>query len=169
MQQQGNNSPLTTALAVLLVAAAALCGICSQTSFEGQGPMQLEALATTMINKRPRHPGESQRHPGEGRDLLPSPIIPIKTPLSNNNGIHTSDWSPLIPMLSDTSRPITERAAIFHLSMAHTLLQQAQQVREQPMEDQVYIALMLHGEDSLMRECTKRFSLMKSSKELETA
>lgn len=85
--------------------------------------MQLEALAATMTKK-------GKRYPGEGRDLLQSPIIPTITPLSNKTGIHTSDWSPLIPMLSDTSRPITERAATFHLSMAHTLLQQALQIRE---------------------------------------
>jgi len=121
--QQGINAPVTTAVGRLFDAAAALCGICSQTSFEGQGPMQLEALAATMIKKR-------QRHPGESRDLLPFTTTPIKTPLSNNNGIYTSDWSPLIPMLSDTSRPVDERAAIFHLSMAHTLLQQAIQIRQ---------------------------------------
>jgi len=121
--QQGKNAPTTTAVGRLFDAAAALCGICSQTSFEGQGPMQLESLATTFFNK-------SQRHPGESRDLLQSPTTPIKTPLSTNNGIHTSDWSPLIPMLTDSSRPVDERAATFHLSMAHSLLKQAQQLRK---------------------------------------
>jgi len=121
--QQGKNAPTTTAVGRLFDAAAALCGICSQTSFEGQGPMQLESLATTFFNK-------SQRHPGESRDLLQSPTTPIKTLLSTNNGIHTSDWSPLIPMLTDSSRPVDERAATFHLSMAHSLLKQAQQLRK---------------------------------------
>jgi len=117
--QQGKNAPITTAAGRLFDAAAALCGVCTNASFEGQGPMQLETLAATH-----RHPNN------EHRDLQPSPITPTKIPLSTINGIHTADWSPLIPMLCDSSRPVAERAANFHLSMAHTLLQQARQVRE---------------------------------------
>lgn len=58
--------------------------------------------------------------------------------------------------------------AFFECHLSADPTEQARQVRNQPMGDQVYIALMLHGEDNLMRACTKRFSLMKSSKELET-
>jgi len=123
--QQGKNTPVTTAAGRLFDAAAALCGICSSTSFEGQGPMQLEALAATGRNLNNKH-----RHPRESGDLLQPPLIPINMPLSNNNGIHTADWAALIPMLSDISSPVAERAARFHLSMAHTLLQQAIQVRD---------------------------------------
>lgn len=60
-------------------------------------------------------------------------------------------------------------SAFFECHLSADPVEQAQQVLDRPMEDQVYIALMLHGEGSLMRECTKRFSLMKSSKELEMA
>jgi len=150
--QQGKNAPVTTAAGRLFDAAAALCGICTNASFEGQGPMQLEALATNHVhantghrhpnnehrhpnnkhrhpNNKHRHPNNEHRHPGEGRDLLPSPITPTKVPLSIINGIHTSDWSPLIPMLTNASIPAAERAALFHLSMAHILLEQAKQVR----------------------------------------
>ena len=108
--QQGTNTPQTSAAGRLFDAASALCGVCSSASFEGQGPMQLEALAATY------------RHP--------SSIMPTELPLSNTKGIHTADWAPLIPMLMDTSRTPTERAAHFHLSMAHTLLQQAKRIRQ---------------------------------------
>jgi hydrogenase maturation protein HypF len=116
--QQGKNAPVTTAAGRLFDAAAALCGVCTSASFEGQGPMQLEALAA------------NHRHPGAGREVHTSPVIPTKAPLSSKNGIHTTDWSPLIPMLTDASTPVTERAAGFHLTMAHILLEQAKQVRE---------------------------------------
>jgi hydrogenase maturation protein HypF len=108
--QQGTNTPQTSAAGRLFDAASALCGVCSSASFEGQGPMQLEALAATYIQ--------------------PSTIIPTELPLSNNKGTYTADWAPLIPMLMDPSRTPTERAARFHLSMAHTLLQQAKRIRE---------------------------------------
>jgi hydrogenase maturation protein HypF len=108
--QQGINAPQTTAAGRLFDAASALCGVCSSASFEGQGPMQLEALAATYIQ--------------------PSTIIPTGLPLSNNKETYTADWGPLIPMLMDPSRTPTERAARFHLSMAHTLLQQAKRIRQ---------------------------------------
>ena len=44
---KGINAPQTTAVGRLFDAAAALTGVCSTASFEGQGPMHLEALAGT--------------------------------------------------------------------------------------------------------------------------
>ena len=116
--QQGTNAPQTNAAGRLFDAASALTGVCRQASFEGQGPMQLEALAAT------------HRHPGECRDLHPISLMLTKTPLSHNNGIFLADWAPLRPMLVDESRPLSERAARFHLSMAYSLLEQAEQVRQ---------------------------------------
>ncbi len=46
--QQGKNAPQTTAAGRLFDAASALCGVCTTASYEGQGPMQLEALAARM-------------------------------------------------------------------------------------------------------------------------
>ena len=108
--QQGNNAPLTTAAGRLFDAASALAGVCSEASFEGQGPMLLEAMAA--------------RH-GDMDDCL---LIPLE--LSQEGGVYHVDWSPLIPMLVDESRPQPERAARFHISMAHSLLQQALRLRE---------------------------------------
>jgi len=39
-----------------------------------------------------------------------------------------TDWEPLLPMLADTTRPVAERAASFHLSLAQALVEQAQQL-----------------------------------------
>jgi hydrogenase maturation protein HypF len=95
------NAPQTTAVGRLFDAAAALTGVCHKASFEGQGPMLLEALA---------HTGTAA----------------INLPMSQNeSGLWVSDWSVLLPVLMDEARPVTERAACFHTSMASNLLQQA--------------------------------------------
>jgi hydrogenase maturation protein HypF len=108
--QQQKNAPQTTAAGRLFDAASALSGVCSQASFEGQGPMLFEALAA--------------RH-GSLDDGMATTLE-----LSLADGVYSADWSPLIPMLMNESRPQSERAACFHVSMAHTLLQQAKQLRE---------------------------------------
>lgn len=60
-------------------------------------------------------------------------------------------------------------SAFFECHLSAYPMEQEQQIRDLPMEGQMYVALMLYGEDSHVRECTKRFSLMKSSKRLEAA
>ena len=42
------NSPVSSAVGRLFDAAAALCGLCTHASFEGEGPMRLEAEASTV-------------------------------------------------------------------------------------------------------------------------
>jgi hydrogenase maturation protein HypF len=118
--QKGQNAQVTTAAGRLFDAASALCGVCTMASFEGQGPMQLEALAA-------RHGQFEKRH-----------VIPFE--LSLIDGVYTADWSPMIPILSDESRPVNERAAQFHHSMAGSLLQQAIQIREDTSVNQVGLA-----------------------------
>jgi hydrogenase maturation protein HypF len=98
------NAPQTTAVGRLFDAAAALTGVCRSASFEGQGPMYLETLADTGAQ-------------------------PIDLPMSQNeSGLWISDWSVLLPMLRDDSRPVANRSACFHASMANNLLQQAVQI-----------------------------------------
>jgi len=161
--QQGTNAPLTTATGRLFDAAAALCGVVSQTSFEGQGPMQLEALATTYhhggesnpANMRHRRPDKKRhRHgpsqpldrfpvspsPGESRDLPPFTIMPISAPSSTNSGIHTSDWAPLIKTLTNETLTQAQRATHFHQSMANALLQQAMQIRKNSSINKIGLA-----------------------------
>jgi hydrogenase maturation protein HypF len=95
------NSPQTSAAGRLFDAAAAL--ICGQThtSFEAQGPMQLESLA------------RSQRHPV------------YLSLMRGRNGILESDWEPLLDVLTDARRSPGERSEIFHASLAQLIVQQA--------------------------------------------
>jgi hydrogenase maturation protein HypF len=100
------NTPQTSATGRLFDAAAALTGLCNMASFEGQGPMLLEALC-------------GQRH-GD----------PVSLPLQQtDNGLWTCDWEPLLPVLLDESLPAALRAGSFHASLAHALLAQAVQAR----------------------------------------
>jgi len=100
------NSPASSSVGRLFDAAAALCDVCTHASFEGEGPMRLEAVAATAQ-------GEAVSLPLE-RDPL---------------GLWQTNWTPLLPMLADTTRPVAERAASFHLSLAQALVEQARQLR----------------------------------------
>ena len=101
------NAPVTTAVGRLFDAAAALTGVCNRASFEGQGPMMLEALASDEVDA-------------------------VEMPLSRKeSSLWISDWSVLLPMLMNASLPVAERAACFHLSMAHCLVQQATRIRDE--------------------------------------
>ena len=105
---QGINSPASSAVGRLFDAASSLCGVCSHASFEGEGPMRLEAQAsanTGAVVELPLH-----------RDA---------------DGLWRTDWAPLLPMLGDDALPAAERAASFHLSLAQALVDQATQLREQ--------------------------------------
>jgi hydrogenase maturation protein HypF len=99
------NSPQTTSAGRLFDAAAALTGVCTDASFEGQGPMLLEALchgSMTAVN------------------------MPL---LQDDSGTWVADWEPLLEVLLDDCRSGKERATVFHASMADTLLQQARLAR----------------------------------------
>ena len=105
---QSINSPASSAVGRLFDAAAALCGVCAHASFEGEGPMRLEAAASSTK-------GDA-----------------IALPLQRDPcGIWRSDWAPLLPMLSDNALSIAERSTRFHYSLAQALVEQAQQLRAQ--------------------------------------
>jgi len=108
--QQGINAPPTTAAGRLFDAASALAGVCTVASFEGQGPMLLEALAA------------SHTHP-LNREAIVLDLI-------KSDDLYSVDWTPLIPMLTDKALGQSERAALFHESMAHSILSQATRLRE---------------------------------------
>ena len=103
------NSPASSSAGRLFDAAAALCGVCTHASFEGEGPMRLEAIAATSSD------AHALALPLE-RDAL---------------GIWRSDWAPLLPMLTDATRALSDRAASFHHSLAQALVDQAQHLRAQ--------------------------------------
>ncbi len=95
------NSPQTSAAGRLFDAAAAIICGSTHTSFEAQGPMQLESLAHS-----PRHP--------------------VYLPLTRGrNSVLTSDWEPLLDVISDAERSPQERSEIFHATLAQLIVQQA--------------------------------------------
>lgn len=113
--QRGLNSPASSATGRLFDAAAALIGVCDKASFEGEGPMKLEALAMSSL---PRELDARQR--GDGA-----------TPLSRDaTGLWRADWSPLLDMLADASLGQAERALRFHQAMAASLVEQAVRLGE---------------------------------------
>jgi hydrogenase maturation protein HypF len=104
---RGLNAPQTTAVGRLFDAAAALTGVNSHSSFEGQGPMYLEAAAD-----------------GRGE--------PLALPLERGSaGLLETDWSPLLGFLQDGDRPVAERSSVFHATLARALLDQALAIREE--------------------------------------
>ncbi|MEN8170527.1 MAG: carbamoyltransferase HypF [Pseudomonadota bacterium] len=99
------NTPVSSSAGRLFDGAAALLGLCQQTSFEGQGPMWLESVA---------------QKGGE-----PSPL-PLER---NENGLFISDWSPLLDRLLDNSLSVAERAGVFHATLAGVIVDQAEMAR----------------------------------------
>jgi hydrogenase maturation protein HypF len=99
------NAPQSSAVGRLFDAAAALTGMHTHSSFEGQGPMLLEAACQ----------GEAQA---------------VALPLARNrNGILETDWAPLLPQLLDEQSSVGARAMQFHTSLAQALLEQALLIR----------------------------------------
>ena len=98
------NSPQSTAVGRLFDAAAALTGVCTTASFEGQGPMELEALC----DKPDNH---------------------IELELERSGNLLITDWEALVPAMLDSALSVSERASMFHASLAHAMLQQARAIR----------------------------------------
>jgi hydrogenase maturation protein HypF len=104
--QRRVNSPRSTAVGRLFDAAAALTGVCSTASFEGQGPMLFEALYG--------EPGSS-----------------IELTLENSDNLLIINWEPLVGAMLDSTLSVSARASLFHASLAQALLQQARSIREE--------------------------------------
>jgi len=101
------NCPQTSSIGRLFDGAAALLGLASQTSYEGQAASHLE----TICNEE---------------------AAPIALPLSRRtDGIWESDWRPLLDCLRDTRQTTSFRAGVFHATLAELLLAQARAVREE--------------------------------------
>lgn len=100
------NAPVTSAVGRLFDAASALLGLIETASFEGQGPMLLEAACAA-----------------DG-EIIPLNLAP------DADGVLRSDWAALVPYLFDDRRDVGARAAGFHASLAQALLDQALALRE---------------------------------------
>jgi len=101
------NCPETSAVGRLFDAAAALTDLNHASSFEGQGPMWLEAAAGDV-------------------DLERAPRLPLQPDAA---GLWRTDWSPLVDVLRDDAVPVSERAGLFHAALARALADQATAVR----------------------------------------
>ena len=105
--QKDINCPVTSAAGRLFDAAAAIICELPTTSFEAQGPMQLEALCR------------------EHRD---GPALALRESV---DGVLRADWEPLLALLANTDRSQRERAEIFHGSLARLIVEQAKLAREE--------------------------------------
>jgi hydrogenase maturation protein HypF len=105
--RRGFNCPVTTSAGRLFDAAAALIGIAQSQSYEGDAAMRLEALATNGV---------------EGVEGVP-------LPLHLDGEVWRADWAPLLPVLMAQGRSRRDRAAIFHASLADTVVEQARRLR----------------------------------------
>ncbi len=105
--QRRVNTPQTSAAGRLFDAAAALTGVCTHASFEGQGPMLLEAACT----------GQA--------DAIDLPLT------RGTNGVWQTDWAPLLPVLLNNRDSVETRANVFHASLATALLRQARRARDE--------------------------------------
>lgn len=104
--EQGDNCHDSSAVGRLFDAAAALLGLISTSRFEGQAPMLLEAACETESGTAISLPLERDAH-----------------------GVWRCNWSPLLPMLLDGDHNAAWRAASFHLTLAHTILDLARRLR----------------------------------------
>lgn len=111
--QRNINTPTTSAVGRLFDAASCLIGGINVTSFEGQGPMMLEAMSG--------YHGETMR-------------LPLN---ADNSGVLRTDWAPLLPKLMDTTRPASDRASDFHATMAGVIVDQVNTVRQSDKFDAV--------------------------------
>ena len=88
------NAPWSTAAGRLFDAAAALVLGIRRTSYEAQGPMQLEAIAAPAAETQP---------------------LPVTL---EAGGLQRVDWAPLLDVLCDATRSAAERAGYFHDALA---------------------------------------------------
>jgi hydrogenase maturation protein HypF len=103
--RKGINTHESSAVGRLFDAAAALVLGRHLASFEGQGPMELEAIAADGCR-------------------------PLSLPLAaDGQGVLRSDWAPLLEVLTDRAITAAERAGIFHETLAQALLDQALALR----------------------------------------
>jgi hydrogenase maturation protein HypF len=104
--QRGVSAPQSSAAGRVFDAMSALVLGVSETSFEGQGPMWLEARASA------------------AGDFPGLPLTPAE------DGVTRIDWAPLLEWSMDARRSIEQRASAVHLALADAISRVARQQRE---------------------------------------
>ena len=107
------NTIKSSSMGRLFDAASALSGLGKTSSFEGQGPMLLEASLPEV-------------------QLQASEIKINQSPLRlyEKDDLIIADWSELVTMLMDNKQSVEQRALSFHLKIAETLIAQAKKIRK---------------------------------------
>ena len=103
---RGLNAPRSSAAGRVFDAMSAIVLGIADTSFEGQGPMWLEARAG---------------------DAGGFPTLPVA---ADADGLDRIDWSPLLHWCADPSRSVAARASAVHLAMADAIVRVAERERE---------------------------------------
>jgi hydrogenase maturation protein HypF len=98
--RQRLNCPPTSAIGRLFDAVASLSGLLHRASFEGQGPMLLEAAAAVSG---------------------PAIELPLQ---QRGDGTWQSDWQPLLQALLQPGLDCGQKAAMLHASLSENILQQ---------------------------------------------
>ncbi len=110
--ERGVNAPWTSAAGRLFDAGAALALGVREASYEGQGPMRLEAAARAGASGCER-----------ARPIAPARLYRDAT------GVLRLDWQPLIEQLVHCNAPVGQRALEFHRALACGLAAQARALR----------------------------------------
>jgi len=102
------NAPVTSSTGRLFDGATSLLRLIDNTTFEGQAAMLLQAQAENGIANQ--------------TTALPFSI--------DDNGVLVSDWQPLLSKLMNQQQSVAQRAMNFHNTLAHTICDQAMQMRD---------------------------------------
>ena len=117
------NCPRTSSIGRLFDGAAALLGLVTHATYEGQAPSRLEAAcASAMACETIVHEAK--------------PSSPANPPVALSlhrraDGVLEADWAPLVERLQDESLSVPARAAMFHATLAELLLAQARAIRRE--------------------------------------
>ncbi len=107
--QKKINAPQSTSAGRLFDAAAALTGVRTIASFEGQGPMEFEALCEGTLEQSDDY---------------------VEIDLEEKANLLIANWQPLIQLMIDSSLSVKARAVLFHHSLAQLILKQAKYIRQ---------------------------------------
>ncbi len=145
--QKDINAPLTSAAGRLFDAAAHLIMNMHQATYEGEAPMRLETLARQWKGS-----------------MNPWPVS-----LRITNGLLEADWAPWLPRMLDERRVKSERAYMWHLTMAETIVQMASALKSNYHFTAVGLTggvfqnrLLVHLLKAPMKSCRLPLALAKS-------